>query len=214
MLACAESRTEDTETVEVIVDGDREIRLRASQVEVLVELGSPDGGAWQLTQHLRFEPNGAKSWPLQFDAEVTTGPNGTKCQLRAIARDERAAVIAQAETARSCERAAADGLHATLKFASDRMPVEPTVPDEPDGPTDPIEVCVGREPNAPFCDGEVMRVCNQRLSEVTVRPCAENERCYESSGNVSCACRPGFVMTEGGCEAPSNCPNGDAGCDP
>lgn len=75
--------------------------------------------------------------------------------------------------------------------------------------------CVGREPFEPFCDNDMMRVCDADLLESIPRPCADGERCaVDAQGNPRCACQPGFVRDNGGCEKPSSCMLENGGCDP
>lgn len=74
--------------------------------------------------------------------------------------------------------------------------------------------CIGQRPLVPFCDSEMMQVCDSDLLHSKLRPCAENERCAPNgSGEVTCSCRVGLVKTLAGCEPATNCDSDNGGCD-
>ena len=75
-------------------------------------------------------------------------------------------------------------------------------------------LCLTHEPGEEFCDGELVRTCeNLVLSES--RKCRERRRCTEIDGIAECVCATGWVDlgTGAGCERPTSCATDNGGCD-
>lgn len=74
--------------------------------------------------------------------------------------------------------------------------------------------CQSRMPNVPYCEGEVMRVCQDLIASVE-RACAVNERCFSDGSKARCDCSPGYVKDPSSlrCARPSECGSNAGGCD-
>lgn len=73
--------------------------------------------------------------------------------------------------------------------------------------------CRGHDPNVPFCDRDMMLVC-ENMFGFRVRPCGDNYHCVAKT-KAMCECMTGFVKhATGGCERTLDCSVENGGCDP
>lgn len=290
--------------LDVQIDADSEVRSRVKSVDITVELQSGEG--WRQRQEQRNEPS-FLSWPIRFSVGPERPDGNARYQLLATARDERFAVIAQARTILTQDRARRSGLRAVFETACLDLPklcesgttcsagecidaelaptggtgtathTNPTtaMPDAGAKPSedgiaeegaacssdgerrcssfasalplrcesgmwapqvectsaercdtsesatrgtcrDIADECRGQEAGVPFCESDMMRVCDEDLLRSAPRMCSDNEQCRtDPQKGAVCACRSGYVAAKDGvgCEQSTDCVN-NGGCDP
>src|SRR5262245_611694 len=114
-------------SLRVSIDADSDVRAVVDDVSVTVEFQDSSGGGWrEAGGPRRFTPRAGHKWPLEFTVDPQYVRMGATCQLAAIARDSRMAVVAQARAVRTFDGESRSELDVLFERSCLRLPPCPS----------------------------------------------------------------------------------------